>query len=52
MSVVPTAAAELPVGEEDPVKAESARIFKRAWDEAAAERRTGEPKAAHVEEYG
>jgi hypothetical protein len=43
---------ELPLGEEDPVKAESARIFKRAWDEAAADETYRRLKAEHVEAYG
>ena len=43
---------ELPVDEEDPVKAEAARIFKRAWDEAAADETYVRLKAAHVEAYG
>jgi hypothetical protein len=44
--------AELPLGDEDPVKAESARIFKLAWDEAAADETYQRLKAAHVEAYG
>ncbi|MEV7397796.1 DUF4385 domain-containing protein [Aeromicrobium sp. NPDC092404] len=43
---------ELPLGPEDPVKAESARIFKRAWDEAAADETYQRLRAAHVEAYG
>jgi hypothetical protein len=43
---------ELPLGEEDPVKAESARIFKLAWDEAAADETYVRLRAAHVEAYG
>jgi hypothetical protein len=43
---------ELPVGEEDPVKAESARIFKQAWDRAAADETYQRMKAAHREAYG
>lgn len=44
--------AELPPDEEDPVKAESARIFKRAWDEAAADQTYQRLKAEHVDRFG
>ena len=44
--------AELPRGPEDPVKAESARIFKAAWDEAAAEPRYRDAKAEHRRRHG
>jgi hypothetical protein len=44
--------AELPPDEEDPVKAESARIFKAAWDEAAADETYRRLKAEHQKEFG
>lgn len=43
---------ELPRGPEDPVKAESARIFKQAWDAVEAEERYTSARAAHREEFG
>lgn len=43
---------ERTAGPEDPVKAESARIFKAAWDEAAADETYARLKAEHVERYG
>lgn len=43
---------ELPPDEEDPVKAESARIFKQAWDAAAASEKYQRLKAEHRERYG
>lgn len=39
-------------GPEDPVKAESARIFKEAWDAAEADRRYAALKEEHCERYG
>lgn len=44
--------AELPRQPEDPVKAESARIFKAKWDEAEANEKYAEMKKAHREQYG
>jgi hypothetical protein len=44
--------AELPPDPDDPVKAESARIFKAAWDAAAADQTYQRLKAEHVERYG
>jgi len=44
--------AERPPEEEDPVKAESARIFKAAWDEVAADETYRRLKAEHVERHG
>ena len=44
--------AELPPDPEDPVKAESAAIFKAAWDAAAADEIYQRLKAAHQEAYG
>jgi len=44
--------AELPPDPEDPVKAESARIFKAAWDAAAADEKYQRLKADHRETYG
>lgn len=38
---------ELPRSPEDPVKAESARIFKAAWDRAAADERYRAMRAEH-----
>ncbi len=43
---------ELPRDAEDPVKAESARIFKAAWDEAAADPRYQELAAEHRRRHG
>ena len=43
---------ELPSDPEDPVKAESARIFKAAWDEAAADEEYQRLKAEHREKFG
>ncbi len=43
---------ELPRRPEDPVKAESARIFKAAWDEAEADEWYAAAKAAHQKRYG
>ena len=43
---------ELARGPEDPVKAESARIFKAAWDEAAADPRYQTAKAEHRRRHG
>ena len=43
---------ELPPDPEDPVKAESARIFKAAWDAAAADETYQRLKAEHVEKFG
>ncbi|MRK00169.1 DUF4385 family protein [Aeromicrobium sp. S22] len=43
---------ELPPDEEDPVKAESAQIFKRAWDAAAADERYQRLRAEHRKTYG
>ena len=39
-------------GPEDPVKAESARIFKEAWDAAEADERYAELKREHRRRYG
>lgn len=45
--------AELPPQEhEDPVKAESARIFKAAWDAVAADETYQRRKAEHREKHG
>ena len=44
--------AELPLGPEDPVKAESARIFKEAWDAVEQVTRYTELRAEHRERYG
>ena len=43
---------ELPRSAEDPVKAESARIFKAAWDAAEADEWYAAAKAQHKERYG
>ena len=43
---------ELPRGPEDPVKAESARIFKAKWDAAAANSEYAELKRRHKAQYG
>ncbi|MFC5676460.1 DUF4385 domain-containing protein [Aeromicrobium endophyticum] len=43
---------ELPADPEDPVKAESARIFKAAWDAAAADETYQRLKAEHRENFG
>ena len=43
---------ELPRSPEDPVKAESARIFKAKWDEAEANEEYAALKKAHKVEYG
>jgi hypothetical protein len=44
--------AELPRSPEDPVKAESARIFKAKWDEAEANETYAKRKKAHKAQYG
>ena len=44
--------AELPRSPEDPVKAESARIFKARWDEAEANEGYAALKKAWKEKYG
>lgn len=44
--------AELPRSPEDPVKAESARIFKAKWDEAEANEQYAALKKAHKSQYG
>ena len=44
--------AELPRSPEDPVKAESARIFKAKWDEAKEHPEYVRQRAAFVEKYG
>ena len=44
--------AELPRSPEDPVKAESARIFKAKWDEAEANAQYAALKKAHKAQYG
>ena len=44
--------AELPRGPEDPVKAESARIFKQAWDEVEQVAEYTAWRAAHKKEHG
>lgn len=44
--------AELPRSEEDPVKAEAARIFKTFWDRAKADGEYQRQRAAFVERYG
>ena len=41
-----------PETEEDPVKAESARIFKAAWDAVAADETYQRLKSEHREQYG
>ncbi|MBZ9716082.1 DUF4385 domain-containing protein [Deinococcus multiflagellatus] len=43
---------ELPRTPEDPVKAESARIFKAKWDEAEANEEYARLKKAHKAKYG
>ncbi|THF84007.1 DUF4385 domain-containing protein [Deinococcus sp. KSM4-11] len=43
---------ELPRQPEDPVKAESARIFKAKWDEAEANEEYNRLKKAHKARYG
>ena len=43
---------ELPPGPEDPVKAESAAIFKAAWDEARADARYQRARTEHRTRYG
>lgn len=43
---------ELPRGPEDPVKAESARIFKARWDEAAKNPEYVAAKKEHKAKYG
>ncbi|ASN79842.1 DUF4385 domain-containing protein [Deinococcus ficus] len=43
---------ELPRTPEDPVKAESARIFKAKWDQAEANEQYAEMKKAHKAQYG
>ena len=43
---------ELPSDPEDPVKAESARIFKAAWDDAAADETYQRLKAEHQKKFG
>ena len=43
---------ELPPDPEDPVKAESAAIFKAAWDEARADERYQQARAEHRRRYG
>lgn len=43
--------AQLPRQEEDPIKAESARIFKQAWDQAAAEPKYRELRLRHRKLY-
>jgi hypothetical protein len=44
--------AELPRTPEDPVKAESARIFKAKWDEAEANEQYARLKKEHKARYG
>lgn len=44
--------AELPRQKEDPVKAESARIFKARWEQAEANEEYAALKKAHKEQYG
>ncbi|MDB5045378.1 MAG: hypothetical protein JWQ08_1428, partial [Deinococcus sp.] len=44
--------AELPRTPEDPVKAESARIFKAKWEEAEANAEYAQLKKAHKAAYG
>ena len=44
--------AELPRGPEDPVKAESARIFKQAWDAVEQVERYTAARAEHREQHG
>ena len=44
--------AELPPDAEDPVKAESARIFKAAWDDVAADETYVRLKTEHREKFG
>jgi hypothetical protein len=43
---------ELPRGPEDPVKAESARIFKQAWDAVEQVERYTAARAEHRERHG
>jgi hypothetical protein len=43
---------ELPRGPEDPAKAESARIFKQAWDAVEQVERYTEARAEHRRRYG
>ncbi len=43
---------ELPLGAEDPVKAESARVFKAAWDAAEADPRYRALRDAHRAAHG
>ena len=43
---------ELPRGPEDPVKAESARIFKAAWDAVEADERYTTLRAEHRAQHG
>jgi hypothetical protein len=43
---------ELPRTPEDPVKAESARIFKAKWDQAEANEQYAALKKAHKAQYG
>ena len=43
---------ELPRTPEDPVKAESARIFKAKWDQAEANEQYAKMKKAHKAQYG
>jgi hypothetical protein len=43
---------ELPRGPEDPLKAESARIFKQAWDAVEQVERYTESRAAHRSRHG
>jgi hypothetical protein len=43
---------ELPRGPEDPLKAESARIFKQAWDAVEQVERYTEARAAHRSRHG
>ena len=42
---------ELPRQSEDPIKAESARIFKQKWDECRKNKTYLKMKAAHRERY-
>ncbi len=43
---------ELPLGDEDPVKAESARLFKAAWDAVAADEHYRQLRDEHRERWG